>query len=280
MSFTFTLQLPNFLGARRLGQIGAASENGGIYQNKPLVSVIIPACNEENRIGETLENLMRIKKTEYSNLEIIVAVNGSSDGTEVVARRYTDRVLILGDGNSGQARNEGARLARGEVLIFLDADNQVGPSVIAQIAHHISPDSIGTCSFYPSVVYLKSFVARKIKNLIHALGLVRGANGLVFCHADLFKARGIYFDPKIRLGEFHDFIYRARKQTGAKYTYIKIRGGCRVSVDRYERVGYFRSFLFWVRFTLIVHLLGARNVLKRATDPTPFENEYWGNFEP
>src|SRR3989338_10259334 len=86
----------------------------------PLVSVIIPAYNEAVGLGETLESLNKIRQTEYLNLEVIVAVNGSNDATELVARRQADKVFVLTERNAAEARNIGAHAAMGEILIFLD----------------------------------------------------------------------------------------------------------------------------------------------------------------
>ena len=277
MNLALTLWWPKIFVGRANYETSESIDKQLQMARRPLVSVIIPAYNEAVGLGETLESLNKIRQTEYLNLEVIVAVNGSNDATELVARRQADKVFVLTERNAAEARNIGAHAAMGEILIFLDADNQVGPNVISQLVDLVKSDTVGTCSSYPSIVYLKSFVISKLKNFVHALGLVRGANGLVFCHQDLFTKHGLEFDPKIKLGEFHDFIYRARKKIGAKYTYAKIRGGCRVSSDRYEKVGYFKNFLFWARFTCIVHLFGARSIFKRQTDPTPFEREYWQN---
>ena len=277
MNLALTLWWPKIFVGRANYETSESIDKQLQMARRPLVSVIIPAYNEAVGLGETLESLNKIRQTEYLNLEVIVAVNGSNDATELVARRQADKVFVLTERNAAEARNIGAHAAMGEILIFLDADNQVGPNVISQLVNLVKSDTVGTCSSYPSIVYLKSFVISKLKNFVHALGLVRGANGLVFCHQDLFTKHGLEFDPKIKLGEFHDFIYRARKKIGARYTYVKIRGGCRVSVDRYEKIGYFKNFLFWARFTCIVHLFGARCIFKHQADPTPFEREYWQN---
>lgn len=85
------------------------------------VSVIIPARNEAPRIARTIAAVQ--PQAGSDELEIVVVDDGSSDGTGAAAERAGARVISLGsDGNPGRARNAGARIARGGILLFLDAD--------------------------------------------------------------------------------------------------------------------------------------------------------------
>ena len=89
----------------------------------PLVSLIIPVKNG----GQTIDACMRaIRRSYYKNVEIIVVDDHSTDDTPGIARRHECTVLQLVDGNgANRARNYGAQHARGEILIFLDADIMV-----------------------------------------------------------------------------------------------------------------------------------------------------------
>lgn len=86
------------------------------------VSVVIPAYNAEKYLAEAIESVL---VQQSSDLEIIVVDDGSTDGTAAVAGRYADRIRFVRQSNLGvaAARNHGIRLARGEVLGFLDADD-------------------------------------------------------------------------------------------------------------------------------------------------------------
>jgi glycosyltransferase involved in cell wall biosynthesis len=87
------------------------------------ISVIIPARNEEATIGR----IVRAVLTQAANgqrLEVVVADDGSRDDTAGEANRAGARIVATGsrEGNPAVARNQAARLARGDLLIFLDAD--------------------------------------------------------------------------------------------------------------------------------------------------------------
>ncbi|MFA6459415.1 MAG: glycosyltransferase [Candidatus Paceibacterota bacterium] len=87
-----------------------------------MISIIIPTLNEESVIEDRLR---RLKSTLTIPHEIIVTDGKSSDRTVEIARKYADKVVAY-DGVTrqtiAQGRNDGARVAVGDLLIFLDAD--------------------------------------------------------------------------------------------------------------------------------------------------------------
>ncbi|WP_390587093.1 glycosyltransferase family 2 protein [Paenibacillus illinoisensis] len=90
-----------------------------IHPNNPLLSVIIPAMNEEKTIGRVVRQALRICK----NSEVIAVVNGSTDGTAAAAQAAGARVLLYTEALGHDAgRRMGAAAARGRILLFTDAD--------------------------------------------------------------------------------------------------------------------------------------------------------------
>jgi len=85
----------------------------------PEVTIIIPALNEAECIGETLRLLIK----ENSPDEVIVADGGSSDDTVSIAEKYS-KVLITKPGRAVQM-NAAAQKAKNEILLFLHADTQL-----------------------------------------------------------------------------------------------------------------------------------------------------------
>jgi glycosyltransferase involved in cell wall biosynthesis len=95
------------------------------------LSVVIPCRNAAATLGEQLAALAG---QEYGGAwEVVVADNGSTDGSRAVAESWRGRLPALtildagGGGGPGRARNRGAAAARGEVLLFCDADDRVAP---------------------------------------------------------------------------------------------------------------------------------------------------------
>ena len=89
------------------------------------ISVIIPVYNAEKSIRETLDSII---KQSYKNREIILIENGSKDrGPHIIqeyAAKYPEIHIIKGSGKGpGAARNRGMRLAKGDYIIFADADD-------------------------------------------------------------------------------------------------------------------------------------------------------------
>ena len=110
------------------------------------VSIIIPAYNEERHIAACIESLL---KQECSDeLEIIVVNNASRDGTAKIlstyAAKYPEKIRVINlDRNLGPggARNLAAKIARGEILIFLDADMTFPPDFVEKLTRPIKEGS-------------------------------------------------------------------------------------------------------------------------------------------
>lgn len=91
----------------------------------PLISVILPAYNAEDYIGEAIESVCQ---SSFANFELICVDDGSQDGTWEIIERYAQadsRVIAVNQKNSyaGVARNNALALARGEYVTFLDSDD-------------------------------------------------------------------------------------------------------------------------------------------------------------
>ncbi|MFQ5476613.1 MAG: glycosyltransferase [Nitrosopumilus sp.] len=99
----------------------------------PLVSILIPAYNEEKVIRKTIESALEI---DYSKKEIIIIDDGSTDKTLSIAKTFQrDNVKVLHKENSGKATalNYGINFAKGEILTILDADTIAGKNSLKEI---------------------------------------------------------------------------------------------------------------------------------------------------
>ncbi len=84
------------------------------------LSIIIPTKNEEKYLPKLLAS---VKKQSFRDYEIIVADNNSKDKTRKIAEKY--KCKIVKGGLPGKARNAGAKIAKGDILLFLDADTEL-----------------------------------------------------------------------------------------------------------------------------------------------------------
>jgi len=98
----------------------------------PLVSVVIPAYNCGNLIGETLESVVT---QDYPKFEVIVVDDGSTDNTQQVVESFgSDKVRYIKQANSGgpsRPRNKGIQEARGRYIALIDSDDVMLPGKIA-----------------------------------------------------------------------------------------------------------------------------------------------------
>ena len=111
----------------------------------PLVSVIVPAFNEEKVIIRTLDSLLA---SDYSNFEIIVVDDGSADKTfEIVTEKYGahTKVSLFTKPNGGKAEalNFGWRRAGGDIIVALDADTLFDSKTLSALAHRFADETIG-----------------------------------------------------------------------------------------------------------------------------------------
>lgn len=113
-----------------------------ISNNNPLVSVIIPTYNCPHFLREAVDSALN---QTYSNREVIIVDDGSTDNTPEVVREYGDRVRYIRQNNSGTAaaRNTGIRNAKGELIAFLDHDDVWLPRKLELQVPYLADESIG-----------------------------------------------------------------------------------------------------------------------------------------
>jgi cellulose synthase/poly-beta-1,6-N-acetylglucosamine synthase-like glycosyltransferase len=184
------------------------------------LSVIIPSLNEEATIAHTLRSIRSsLEKIEH---EIIVVDNGSIDGTVVVAREMADRLIVARGALIGEMRNRGAELARGEILLFNDAD-VILTEEWANAYRALREDIRAT-----KLVVGGSLQVSNPSNRIHRYWfqpLLKkreerrnhvGTGNMVVSRRLFSELHG--FNPTLRTGEDYDFCTRARA-SGAVVSY-------------------------------------------------------------
>jgi glycosyltransferase involved in cell wall biosynthesis len=124
------------------------SENYIIVKNKPLISVIIPAFNEEKNISACFTSLTN-QKTDML-YEVILIDNNSSDKTGEIGKKFDVRVVREERQGRAFARQRGAIEAKGEILAFTEADCIVPSNYIETLGFYFDthPEIIGLSGEY------------------------------------------------------------------------------------------------------------------------------------
>ncbi|MEK6892042.1 MAG: glycosyltransferase [Nanoarchaeota archaeon] len=175
-----------------------------------MLSIVIPALNEEKYLPRLLDS---IKKQTYKNYEIVIADADSKDNTRKIAKKYGCKVIKGGIPAVG--RNNGAKAAKGDILLFMDADAIIGEKFLENGLNEMKSRKLDITGvyIYPDTNRLLDHIFLGMYNLLlfstqfyypHAVG-----SG-IFCRKWLHKkVRG--FDGNVRLGEDADYVKRCGK---------------------------------------------------------------------
>ena len=149
----------------------------------PFLSIVIPAYNEENRLPETLEQVLAYLKKQPFPSDVIVVENGSSDGTFEVARKFAEQhanlyVIKNDQRGKGLAIQRGVKEAKGEYVLLCDADLSMPVEEISKfLPPQLNNVDIAIASREaPGAVrynepYYRHFTGRVFNTLIHLLVL-------------------------------------------------------------------------------------------------------------
>jgi len=180
------------------------------------LSVVIPVYNAALDLERCL---IALEQSTYSEWEVVVADDGSTDGSGEVARRHRAQLVSLSEnGGQSRARNRGATAASGEVLLFIDADVCVHADTLARVAAAFAsdPDLGALMGSYDDRPAAPSFLSQ-YKNLfhhyVHQRGCAEAATFWSGCGAirrRLFLSMG-GFNEEFRAIEDIELGYRLRR---------------------------------------------------------------------
>ena len=191
---------------KREGNFPIQAEPSG---SLPLVSVIVPAFNEEVNAVLTVETLL---KSDYPNLEVIFVDDGSRDRTYSVVRDAfagNPRVSVFSKSNGGKASalNYGVQMAGGSFLLCIDADTQLRTDAISLLMGLCTRENVGAVAgnvkvgnevniltLWQSIEYITSQnFDRRAFDLLNCITVVPGAIG-IFRKEAIFRAGGFTSD--------------------------------------------------------------------------------------
>ncbi|RBP35708.1 glycosyl transferase family 2 [Roseimicrobium gellanilyticum] len=220
-----------------------------------MLSIIIPAHNEELLLGRTLDALLSAGfKIDHPH-EIIVVDDASTDRTAAIAEDRGVRVVHVNHRQIAATRNAGAREARGDMLLFVDADTIVNDTVLRAAIDAMSHGAVGGgCRFY--FEGRLPLYGRIMQSLAMPLyGLAKLASGcFLFCKRDAFEAVG-GFDEKLFAAE-EAYLSRALHKQGK---FVILRAGVLTSGRK------LRTYSAWEVLRLFggIGLSGFKSVRRR-----------------
>src|SRR6266581_8021645 len=183
-----------------------------------LVSVIIPCYNHAQFLAHAIESVLA---QSYSNFELIVVDDGSTDDTAEVVRRYSPVHYVYQD-NAGlsAARNTGLRQSRGEFVAFLDADDRLLPHALEtglnSIAEHPECAFVsGHCRVIDTTGSVLAAPRQRCVERDHYIELLGGGT-YIWCPASVLYRRCVFnfvhgFDPAMVPVEDYDLYLRITK---------------------------------------------------------------------
>ena len=156
-----------------------------------MISFIVPAHDEAALIGATLAALRAAAQALALDHELVVVDDASTDGTADIATRHGARVVAVAHRHIAAARNAGARAARGEVLVFVDADTRVDAAVIAAALAALRRGAVGggaTVRLQGAVAPHERLATAAFAWAFRATGIAPGC--FIFCTRAAFAAVG------------------------------------------------------------------------------------------
>lgn len=177
-------------------------------------SLVIPAYNEARLLPRLLDSVGTARgryRAGAEALEVILADNDSTDATAEIAAAWGCRVVHVPERRIAAARNGGARKARGEILMFVDADSRVHPETFNAVDQALAgPGVVGGATG----VILERWSPGVAVTYLAFLPLARLTGmdtGVVFCRRADFELIGGY-DERLDFAEDVAFLWALRKR--------------------------------------------------------------------
>jgi glycosyltransferase involved in cell wall biosynthesis len=166
-----------------------------------MISFIVPAYNEEKLLGGTLRALKSAAKALNEAYELIVVDDASEDHTAVVARNAGARVVSVSHRQIAAARNSGAREAKGDIFIFVDADTLANETVVKAAVKALREGAVGGGASVHFDGSLPLYAKLLLPSSIWLSRVARLAGGcFLFCTRQAFEAVG-GFDERYFVAE-------------------------------------------------------------------------------
>ncbi|MDK1020798.1 MAG: glycosyltransferase [Candidatus Hydrogenedentes bacterium] len=170
-------------------------------QTHPLdISLVIPAYNEEAYLPRLLDTVDEAR-AHYSGgpsaIEVIVADNASTDATPDLARKHGCVVVRVETRAIAAARNGGAKVAKGAILAFVDADTQIHPDTFNSVRRAIESGKFIAGATGVKMERLSPGIACAYALMVPLALLMKLDTGVVFCRRTDFERIGGYNEERL-----------------------------------------------------------------------------------
>ncbi len=210
-----------------------------------MLSIIIPALNEEKYLPQLLAS---IKRQDFSDYEVIVSDANSEDRTREVAQAAGAKVVVDARRHPSFQRNTGARAAQGDIFLFLDADTVLPDNFLAAVVPEFNERKLGAAGFY------LDFGSKKLIHRFCSWGYNFFARARQYWRpisvgAGIMARREVHeaiagFDEALFVAEDYDYCTRAA-QVG-RFRILRSRS-LPYSVRRMDKEGSLRVLFKWIR---------------------------------
>jgi glycosyltransferase involved in cell wall biosynthesis len=235
-----------------------------VFKIKQMLSIIIPTYNEHEFLPRLLGS---IKAQDFTDYEIIVADAKSIDNTPNLAKEYG--AVVVGGGMPAAGRNAGARVARGDFFLFLDADVVLPAHFLKNANSEIQERFIdlATCEIVPISDFYMDKVLHRFTNLFIRMSQYSNPHAPGFCilvSRRLFQRAG-GFDETLTMAEDHEFVKRAshfRPLRVLDSTFITVsvrrleKEGRLTLAQKYLQVELYRAFIGEPRTEVVTYEFG------------------------
>ncbi len=178
--------------------------------DRPLITIAIPVHNGEKFIGETIESAL---SQSYQPVQVVVVDDGSTDASLAIASSFENAIVHQQpQGGPSAARNQGLQIAEGELITFIDADDQMTPKGLETQYHHLLAHPHLDCVFGYANTKLEPGT-----RLPSWLKTPAGHDSVVPFPSALFRTATLRevggFDESVRVGEWFELFTRLRERT-------------------------------------------------------------------
>ncbi len=215
-----------------------------------MLSIIIPTLNEENYLPFLLE---LIKNQNFDgDLEVIVADAGSKDKTLEIAKNYGCKVIP--GGLPAKGRNNGAKVAKGDLLLFLDADVILPDNFLKKSLEEFEARKLKVAS-YRLIPRTEHRVIRTCFDIFYNWPIILWERILAYGAMGILVEKEIFekvggFDEDIKIAEDMHFVREAKKL--GKFGIIR-SAKIYISLRRYQEDGYLKTWFKY--FACQMHMI-------------------------